>query len=126
MKALVLTMEFVARSMAVAIVVFFVFLAVGHGGVPVLELSKGEFLQFIAVFTAWIGLALISLAPQCRPKRLVLGAALSTAGIGGFYILNLLASGAFPGGPVFPAMPVPGVLILLCVFVRRHLGSMSL
>jgi hypothetical protein len=106
-------MMWLARFSALAMTGLILLLAVGEGFHPT-RLTAPELILFVPLFLAWLGLCL-----GCRWEGL--GGTLIVGGIAGFYVAHfaLTGFGRFPRGWAFPALAVPGLLFLLCWFLRR-------
>ena len=86
--------------------------AIGEGAPPFFRISL-ESLMAWCLFT-WCIAVLISL------KWPGAGALFGLSGIGGFYGLNYLGSGRFPGGPFFFLMWIPPLLFLLVWYADKR------
>ncbi|TWU11612.1 hypothetical protein CA54_04200 [Symmachiella macrocystis] len=103
--------------MGLLIIAFVVVLAVGEGrDLDVTALGGIEGTMFLAWLMALIGMAVLW-------KWEGAGGILTLSGMAAFYVLNFAASGRFPGGPVFPACFLPGVLALICWWRDRRLHN---
>ena len=105
--------QWVARFSALAMAGLILLFAVGEGFHPA-QLHLPELILFVPLFLAWLGLWL-----GWRWEGL--GGTLVVVGIAGFYLTHfaLTGFGRFPRGWAFPAIAVPGLLFLLCWFLRR-------
>lgn len=110
---LIAGMLWLARLSAVAMAGLILLFAVGEGFHPT-KLQLPELILFVPLFIAWLGLWL-----GWRSEGL--GGTLILVGIASFYLTHfaLTGFGRFPRGWAFPAIAVPGLLFLLCWFLRR-------
>lgn len=103
-----------ARFSGLAMAGLILLLAVGEGFHPT-KLRLPELILFVPLFLAWLGLLLgwRSEGP---------GGTLVVVGMAGFYLTHfaLTGFGRFPRGWAFPAIAVPGLLFLLCWFLRKN------
>ena len=95
-----------ARIGGTGIIGLVALIMIGHGFDP-LSLTGIESAMMVALLTSLVGMAILW-------RWEGIGGALAIVGIASFYVLNLSASGGFPGGWVFPLCFVPGVLALVC------------
>jgi hypothetical protein len=107
-------MLWLARLSALAIAGLILLFAVGEGFHPT-KLKAPELVLFVPLFLAWVGLWL-----GWRWEGL--GGTLVVVGIAGFYLTHFVVTGfgRIPRGWAFPAIAVPGLLFLLCWFLRRN------
>ena len=112
-NCLIAGMLWLARLSALAMAGLILLFAVGEGFHPT-KLQLPELILFVPLFLAWLGLWL-----GWRWEGL--GGALVVVGMAGFYLTHfaLTGFGRFPRGWAFPAIAVPGLLFLLCWFLRR-------
>ena len=102
-----------ARLSALAMAGLILLFAVGEGFHPT-RLQLPELILFVPLFLAWLGFWL-----GWRWEGL--GGTLIVVGMAGFYLTHfaLTGFGRFPRGWGFPVIAVPGLLFLLCWFLRR-------
>ena len=86
---------------------------IGEGGPNLFKLSIIELLQTLAGIVVLIGLLV-----AWRWEGI--GGMMITGGIISFYALEYIASGKFPGGPVFPIFYLPGILFLICRVMSKY------
>ena len=112
-------MLWLARLSALAMAGLILLFAVGEGLHPT-KLQLPELILFVPLLLAWLGLWL----GWCWQG---LGGTLVVVGMAGFYLSHfaLTGFGRFPRGWAFPAVAVPGLLFLLCWFLRRNDTSRS-
>jgi len=103
-----------ARFSGLAMAGLILLLAVGEGFHPT-KLRLPELILFVPLFLAWLGLLL-------GWRREGLGGTLVVFGIAAFYLIHfaLTGFGHFPLGWAFPGIAVPGLVFLLCWFLRRN------
>ena len=107
-------MLWLARLSALAMAGLILLLAVGEGFHPT-GLTAPELMLFVPLFLAWLGL-LLGWRWEGLDGTLIL------VGITGFYLIHFALSGfgRFPRGWAFLAIAVPGLLFLLCWYLRRN------
>ena len=103
-----------ARLSALAMAGLVLLFAVGEGFHPT-KLKATELILFVPFIIVWLGLWL----GWCWEG---LGGTLVVAGVAGFYLAHFVVTGfgSFPHGWAFPVIAVPGLLFLLCWFLRRN------
>jgi hypothetical protein len=112
-------MLWLARLSALAMAGLILLLAVGEGSHPA-KLRLPELILFVPFFVTWLGLFV-----GWRWEGL--GGILVLVGMAGLYLTHfaLTGFGRFPHGWAFPAIAVPGLLFLLCWYLRRKGAGLS-
>ena len=100
-----------ARIIAAGIVALIALMLIGNG---IQKLQPIEATLMVLLFLAVCGLTCLLVPPYSHRRRSLIGAWLSIASVAAFYIIHFLANGKWPGGWVFPAMFVPGLVEVLC------------
>jgi len=101
-----LAARWVARIVGLSLVGFVSVFAVAHRLDPT-TLTGTE----LAMMGAWLVALIGMLALWCWE---FLGGALVVAAVAAFYLINFVASGRLPGGPIFALHFLPGLLALAC------------
>ncbi len=110
---LVLAVRIIATGIGILIGVLFVVFVIGERGYPPLFSFSMEALMTWCLVIYLLGI-LVSI------KSVGIGGLMAILGIAGFYLINYASAGKFPGGPVFPAMWVPPILLMVCWILGRR------
>jgi hypothetical protein len=107
-------LRWTARLLALMLASLVLLMAIGEGFNPG-RLTTAELILTVPFFVVWIGLLL-----GWRWEGI--GGILVVAGVAGFYLIHFAQTGfgRFPMGWVFPMMAAPGVLFLVCWWLRRQ------
>jgi hypothetical protein len=98
-----------ARGLSVLAAGFVALIFVGEGGFNPLRLTRSEALLMACFFTSWLGLLVAW-------RWELLGAAMTLAGMGLFYLVHYLDAGRWPRGWAFACIAAPGLFFLYCGF----------
>ena len=102
-------LRWAARVLAALLALLILLFVIGEGPPPLSWQTAAFACVFVGLIVAWVS----DLA----------GAALILGGMVAFYAIEFVGYGRFPGGPVFPLLYLPGVLLLivgiLCHLHRR-------
>lgn len=109
---LILACRWIARILGICILGIFVVFFIGEGGMNPFNLSITELLMTFCILIVLVGIPFAW-------KKEGLGGAMIVGGMILFYLINLISSGKFPGGWVFPIVFVPGILFLICWFDEK-------
>ena len=97
-----------ARALGVGLFLLFAAFVVGEGFPPLNWLTVALLVAMSGFVLAWF--------------HDLLAGMVILVGIGAFYLINFSQYGRFPGGPVFPLLFVPGILLIASGLLRgrRH------
>jgi hypothetical protein len=103
---LLLTLQWVARLLSLAVLAMVTLMLIGGGGFNPLAMTFSESVLMVSFWTAMVGLGV-----AWRWENV--GGALNVGGIVLFYALHWGLTASFPKGWVFPCLALPGVLFLI-------------